>query len=145
MKKFLLTRLSTGLHGTRGKIESAGFISHTLELPWVSNENGISCIPPGIYSCQYTMSPRYKRRMYCVTNVEGRSGIRIHSANFAGAVSKGFRSDLLGCIALGTGYAVNAGQQIIISSRNEIRRFEQFTGGEDFILTIVGSFDPVEV
>ena len=146
MERFRLTRKTTGYHGTKGKLEGAGFSCCTLELPWVSNRSGISCIPTGVYTCVYELSPRYKKKMYGVINVPDRSGIRIHSANYGGAVWMGFKSDLLGCIALGRGFTTDQnGQQIIYGSRDMISKFQAHTGGEKFILEIVGDFTPLEV
>lgn len=69
------------------------FRCHTIELPWRDNESMVSCIPAGRYPMAFTMSNRFKKKLWEVKNVKGRAGIRIHSANKA--------SELQGCIALG--------------------------------------------
>lgn len=62
----------------------------SIELPWRDNKRGASCIPMGEYKMRCTMSPRFGRMMWEV-DVPGRTGIRIHTANFA--------RQLKGCIA----------------------------------------------
>lgn len=68
------------------------FFGYTLELPWKDNEPKVSCIPAGLYGIAITWSNRWKRPMMEIVKVPGRSGIRIHNANFA--------SQLLGCVAV---------------------------------------------
>lgn len=53
-----------------------------IELPWENNKNSISCIPPGEYELDFTMSTRFKRKMWQVMDVPGRGGIRIHAGNY---------------------------------------------------------------
>lgn len=113
----------------------------TLELPWLNNKQGLSCIEPGRYLCKYTMSPRYKKKMYILMDVTGRSGIRIHSASFAGSKEHGYKCHLLGCIALGKGFLGGPGtdrQLLLHTSRVTMRKFEAEMNGEDFYLTVEG-------
>jgi hypothetical protein len=56
-----------------------------LELEWKDNAPQVSCIPPGEYRLAWTLSNRFKRHTWQVMDVPGRSGVRIHSGNFAGA------------------------------------------------------------
>lgn len=69
------------------------FTCHTLELPWRYNEARVSCIQAGTYPAVLTYSPRFKKKLWEVLNVKGRSAIRIHAANYV--------RELQGCIALG--------------------------------------------
>lgn len=94
-----------------------------------------TCIPPGKYTCRWTFSPKFMRYTYEVLNVPNRSGIRIHSANTA----SGKNPDLLGCIALGSGYKdINKdGIPDIIVSRETVKAFDQFMGGKEFTLIII--------
>lgn len=62
-----------------------------LELPWLANQNSISCIPEGVYPLQQRYSPRFKEHLELL-NVHGRSAILIHPANNA-------QRDLKGCLA----------------------------------------------
>jgi len=54
-------------------------------------ENESGCIPEGEYKVEWTYSGRFKRNMFLVRDVEGRCGIRIHTANVV--------DELTGCIA----------------------------------------------
>ena len=73
---------------------------HSIELPDRNNERNYSRIPAGKYRCVWHRSPRFGW-VYLVTDVQGRSHILTHSANWAGDSRKGYRCDLNGCIALG--------------------------------------------
>jgi hypothetical protein len=66
----------------------------SMELPWKNNERGVSCIPLGDYDCEKigaTAAIPYEH--IAILNVQGRSGVCIHKANFT--------SQLRGCIAVG--------------------------------------------
>lgn len=130
--------------GTFGRfVMDDGTEFHSLELPWRDNRHGLSCIPPGTYTCKWVKSPKHGE-CYLVTGVPGRSAIEIHAANYAGDVEKGYRSDLLGCIALGTtvGPLEIPGplheQLCVLNSRVAIGEFEAKLAKADFQLTIVG-------
>jgi hypothetical protein len=89
---------------------------NTLELSCRrGDEKGKLAIPEGKYLLQKTFSPRFKKDMWEVTNVPGRSGIRIHSANYA--------SELDGCIAPGV-YSPNI-PEFIGMSRVTLDRLNQ--------------------
>ena len=142
--KGILCRLDYSDQGTKGKMyvqdPETGRISYmaeSLELPWRENKRGVSCIPAGNYKGIWCHSPRYKKHMYLVDGVEGRSGIRIHSANFAGDASMGYKCHLLGCISLGKGWYYKP-QLMVHTSRVMIKKFEQFMAGRDFDLIIIG-------
>lgn len=107
------------------------FIAKTLELPQKGNQPKISCIPPGVYQCRYTLSPSFKKHTYEILDVPGRSGIRIHSANYA--------TQLLGCIALGSALKDinNDGHQDVIHSGNTMEEFEKIMSYESFELEII--------
>lgn len=110
------------------------FDAVTMELPNKNNQVRISCIPEGEYTVRFTYSPRYKRKMYLVDGVEGRSGIRIHSANYW--------YDLMGCISLGQSYYdINQdGLPDVTASRKTVKAFEEVMNGEDFILKICTAY-----
>lgn len=95
---FKVRRIEQDARGTWGIAEVwhgpiCVFRCHTIELPWRNNESMVSCIPAGRYPMAFTMSNRFKRKLWEVKNVKGRAGIRIHAANKV--------SELRGCIALG--------------------------------------------
>lgn len=134
MKKILLERLETSEDGTFGKIYGDNFNFYTGELPWNNNKPSSSCIPEGLYKCVWNYSRAFKRFMYLVTSVEGRSGIRIHSANFMGNPPK--KKQLQGCIALGKKFGKLDGQKCVLVSATAVREFENFMEKEPFILEI---------
>ena len=132
----ILTRSPSTDQGTFGTfVLEDGTSYHSLELPWRSNMNGVSCIPPGEYTCHWIYSPKHGE-CYQVMDVLGRSMIEIHSANFAGDASKGYISQLLGCIALGLSVGVLNGQLAVLNSKGAIADFEAKQNKEDFQLTI---------
>lgn len=81
--------------------------------------------------------------MYLVTDVVNRSGIRIHSANYAGDILLGYKRDLLGCITMGSKFFGGPGtnsQLMVTNSRATMRKFEDELERETFRLDIVGDF-----
>lgn len=70
-----------------------GLLCNSLELPWRDNTPQRSCIPTGVYRVVLAWSPAFKRDLPLLLDVPGRSGIRIHRANYP--------RELRGCIALG--------------------------------------------
>lgn len=112
------------------------FVCKVLELPWLDNKQNESCIPKGIYTCRYTRSNRLSTAAghdvytYEVLDVPGRSGIRIHSANYF--------FQLLGCIAMGNVHKdINIdGQLDVIHSGSTIVAFNKVMEYEDFELMI---------
>lgn len=123
--------------GTEGKlsIPSLGGVFFTLELPWRSNQQNVSCVPPGQYDCRVVNSPRFKR-VYLLLSVPNRSHVLIHSGNFAGDTSKGFRTHVQGCILLGTKRGKIYGQRAVLMSRIAIRRFMALVADDPIHLTI---------
>ena len=136
MKQANLERLTMTDEGTFGRISFGPHVLFTGELPDHDNAPNISCIPTGPYTCKYTWSPTFKKMMYLITEVPGRSGIRIHSANLMGDRSKGFKSQLYGCIALGEKIGMLGDQKALLVSRPAIRRLENYMNGKDFELWV---------
>lgn len=136
MRKVTVERTETGDEGTFGTLHTdSGFECYTLELPDKDNAPGKSCIPSGQYRCEKRVSPKHGP-CYYVLNVPGRSDIEIHSANWAGDEEKGFKCQLLGCLAPGRAIGELAGQKAVLSSRDALAGFESDLSGEAFILTI---------
>lgn len=102
----------------------------TLELPWKNNQRSISCIPKGTYKVTTTYSNRFKKNLWEVLNVPGRSGIRIHAANYA--------SQLEGCIALGM-YATDINNDGVLDITASVKAMDLATSiiGTEFELEIV--------
>lgn len=129
MKKVVLKRNPQDSSGTFGILWADQFKYYTVERPWLDNKEDVSCIPTGIYVCKWTHSPRLDKFTYEVQNVEGRSGIRIHSANYP--------EEVLGCIALGHVHGLNAGRWGVFGSKDAVREFNEHMNQEDFELEII--------
>lgn len=93
--KLLLQREPYGEKSTLGELfENGKHFVYTLELPWKSNQHGVSCIPPGTY--QVTLEPSAKfggRKTPHIKNVPGRDNILIHVGNYP--------HDTEGCVVVG--------------------------------------------
>ena len=135
-----LFRLKKSDQGTLGILLAPDFRCYTLELPWKNNEQNISCIPAGEYPVKIRISPKYGQ-IYHVQEVPNRSFILIHWGNWAGDVSKGFRSNVNGCILLGEKRGLLYNQLAVLNSRITIRRFMEVMNNEDFTLTIYDGFN----
>ncbi len=99
--KAFIARQPEGNGNTRGAFTFGEFHCFTLELLYLLNQHGISCIPTGSYVCEKVAATAHIPYPHIsVTNVPNRTGICIHIANYAG-VNK---SDVLGCIAVGSAY-----------------------------------------
>ena len=137
MIRLTLTRNDSGEEGTFGKLEGEALCMDTGELPWHDNMANISCILPGEYMC-IPHESQHLGKVYWLQNVPGRTYIYIHAANWMGDISKGWKSDLLGCIAVGFGRVEDAHHQdIITNSRKALDKLFEYTNGESFLLTII--------
>lgn len=136
MKHAVLQRNETSDQGTFGVITVEGKRWFTGELPWRDNSNMYSCVPAGTYKAIFTMSPRFKRRLYLVGPVENRTGIRVHPANLVGDSKLGFKAQMHGCIAIGEKLGWIGKQKAILVSSPAVRLFEKLMGGKPFTLEI---------
>jgi hypothetical protein len=91
--------------------DESGVLAQTLELPWLDNKPGLSCIPAGTYFANLLYSPVHGRKVYWLTGVKGRVDVEIHWGNFA--------RNTKGCILLGTAREANA-------IDNSVAAFEAF-------------------
>jgi len=140
MKTSRLFRNPSTDEGTFGYMVHNGDWWHSLELPDRNNQKRISNIPPGEYTCVVRKSPRFGITFH-VTDVEGRTYILIHGANFAGDTAKGWQSHLNGCIALGKGVGSFPNkhgkvQRAVLTSRTAVREFMETMGEDPFKLII---------
>ena len=95
--KVYINRIQADDKQTLGEMLYKGnVVAKTLELPWLQNNNKISCIPTGIYKVVRRKSAKYGNHFH-ITNVPGRQFILIHNANY--------HYQLLGCIAVGKEHA----------------------------------------
>jgi len=134
-----LFRLRRSDQGTEGLLVAGDFNCRTLELPWRENQQQISCIPPADYKVEIRLSNKYGR-IYWVRQVPNRSYILIHSGNYAGDTSKGFKSHVMGCILLGKKSGFLGGQVAVLNSRIVVRQFMEDMGYESFNLHIKEAF-----
>jgi len=112
------------------KPDGFAWICKTLELPDKNNATKISCIPKGVYTCEYTFSPSFKKFSYEIKDVPKRAGIRIHSGNYT--------RQILGCILLGKTHTDIDKDGIIdvTESSKTIAEFEALMNKEKFTLKI---------
>jgi hypothetical protein len=137
MKEVFLFRYLNSDQGTEGVLTTEGFFCKTLELPWRNNKRNVSCIPDGEYKVAIRQSPRFGT-VYHVKEVTGRTYILIHSGNFAGDKSKGYKTHVNGCILLGKKHGFLGEQRAVLNSRITIRKFMNFMQYEPFTLYVVG-------
>lgn len=138
MSNIILTRLDQGDQGTFGHLVTPrGLRLYTGELPSRDNHEDASCILEGVYNVIWTYSDHFGRWMYLVTGTDPRAGIRMHSANFMGDATLGFKKQLNGCIALGEKLGWMDGQKAVLLSVSAVRRFEEHMGQLPFKLEIV--------
>ena len=129
----VLSRESSTLQGTKGTLsKDGGEICKTLELPWKGNQNNISSIPTGSYNTIYTGTK------YWIRNVTGRTGILIHSGNFAGSTEDGYITHSNGCILLGKRHGILQGQKAILSSKDAMSTFLNTVQHQSFVLKVGG-------
>jgi len=100
-------------------INSKGLvIAKTLELPFMDNKQGISCIPFGTYQCKRDNTGKY--RFWKILNVPGRRYIEFHNGNFADETD--------GCILLGQDWAFMSNKktnQMELSVTSSVRTFKK--------------------
>ena len=134
-----LCRLKRSDQGTRGMLFYGDFNCQTLELPWRENKRSISCIPAGEYPVEIRMSPKYGQ-IYWVKDVKDRTFILIHSGNWAGDTSKGYKTHVNGCILLGQRRGLLSGQWAVLNSRITVKRFMNEMRHEPFTLRVLEAF-----
>ncbi|MDR2891604.1 MAG: DUF5675 family protein [Deltaproteobacteria bacterium] len=138
MRQLNLIRKQQSDQGTFGLLVGEGWSLFTVELPWRENKREISCIPCGQYICRLVYSPRFKKNLYLLGDVPGRSGVLIHAGNWAGDVALDFKSNSQGCILPGTAKGAAAGQLAVLNSAAAMRKLMAYMSGESFTLEISG-------
>jgi hypothetical protein len=134
-----LCRMKRSDQGTRGILFADSFSCQTIELPWRDNKPNISCIPAGEYNVDIRYSPKYGK-IYHVKEVPNRSYILMHSGNFAGDKTKGYKTNVAGCILLGKKQGLLMGQWAVLNSRIAVKQFMNHMQLEPFILKIHEAF-----
>ena len=92
MKPIMTIQRIAQLDCTVGILNYKNFRCETLELPYLGNQNNISCIPHGLYECQKINSPAHGLCIE-IKDVINRTLIRIHPGNYT--------RQILGCILVG--------------------------------------------
>lgn len=88
---------------TLGRLSADSFQCFTLELPWLENQRGVSCIPRGQYKAFKRNSPK-NGLVVEFRNVPDRSNIQIHSGNYTRQIE--------GCILVGSSIAFLDGDSV---------------------------------
>lgn len=138
MRNVFIQRAPSTPAGTFGKlvVTDSGLWLFSGELPDHDNAPGISCIPAGTYRVKWTWSPSFRKYTYQIMNVPGRSGIRIHAANYFGDKGGPLYSQVEGCVGLGRRMGPLGGQMALKDSGTAIRIFETHMDYKDFTLEV---------
>ena len=141
MNLLILRGDSTNL-GTLGKalLDNHGSFD-TLELPWRDNKPQLSCIKAGFYTATVQWSNHFQANLYHLNDTNDRHDVEIHNGNFAGDVTLGYKSHVLGCILMGHGYGqIDRGdgstQFGILHSRETLSEFMSATCGKTLNIEI---------
>lgn len=132
-----LIRTESGPQGTLGMVLIQNKRFYSMELPWLDNALGRSCIPFGEYDCEMVDSPKFGPS-YQVLDVKDRTHILLHAGNWAGDKEFGYKTDSDGCILLGESIGHLSGQRCVTSSRKALEHFLYLTGGVPFQLVVSG-------
>lgn len=81
---------------TLGLLAVGGFQCFTLELPWLDNARGKSCIPTGAYKA-FKRNSQKNGSVFELRNVPNRSNIQCHAGNYTRQIE--------GCILVGSSIA----------------------------------------
>jgi len=109
-------------------------VFHTIERPWLENENNISCIPEGEYRVKNYSSAKYKD-VWQLCDVSERTYILIHKGNWA--------HDVKGCIAIGmsSGYLKYEQQflKAVMASADAMDKLKEVTNYPDGFSLLIRS------
>ena len=107
---------------------ASGFRCNTLELPYLDNKTGVSCVPAGVYECFKRVSGK-NGEVFELRNVVGRSYIQCHAGNYT--------SQIEGCILVGDSLAdINKdGTPDVTNSKNTLSKLLSILPSE-FIMEI---------
>ena len=130
----ILVRLEEGNNQTLGELNLYSgierlFSCKTLELPYVMNLSGISCIPKGNYTVVPRYSEKYKNH-YHVLDVHNRTHILIHVGNY--------KTQTEGCILIGNSFTyINDDELLDISSSRKTLKELIKVAPEGFKLDVI--------
>lgn len=97
-----------------------------LERPDLNNEPSVSCIPTGQYLMKLGMYNRGGYPAYEVLDVEGRTLVKIHAANWV--------HQLLGCIAPGRKLGMLDGKMAVLASRVALNFIMLWAEGDKYMI-----------
>lgn len=137
MKQATLRRLFQTPCGVLGRFVTDGFRCYTIELPWRDNRSNVSCIPAGIYECEWTRTPHHGW-VYHIKNVPHRFAVLFHPGNYAG--EKPCITHSMACILPGLKYGILAGQFAVLNSATACRLMADALNRETFRLHIEEAF-----
>lgn len=139
-----LVRGPSSPQGTPGRLYAPAYTFDTIEPGAECDDPTHPRIPRGTYLCKAIGTPKYPGH-YVLQAVPGRSGIVIHSGNFAGCTEAGYISDTDGCIILGRAATLlnhkKQQQRAVVLSRSTLRGFFEMMGGRDFLLQVIDPED----
>ena len=139
MRRALLIRDESTVHGTLSRIQAGGVDLHAIEPPWRDNRRNVSCIPEGDYEVRPHVSPRFGRCLL-VAGVPDRSHILVHAGNVGGDRERGWHTHTLGCLLPGLrrGRIAVKGraQRAVLNSRPAVRRLMAWAAAEPFLLEV---------
>lgn len=103
-----LDRFKSDENGTFGMLtDGSDNLCFTCELPWKANQVQISCIPPGVYTCQPYSSADHPD-VWQVCDVPNRTAILIHTGNT--------ENDSRGCVIVGDSMGTIDGLPAVLNS-----------------------------
>lgn len=141
MKQAFIIRERRSDQGTEGRWIGPGFSCFTLELPWRDNKNGLSCIPGNRkYVARVVRTPKHGL-VYMLFDTAPRVAILEHSGNWAGDITKGYKTHVQGCILLGKYRGLFQNQRAVLLSRPTVKSMMAAMNNEDVELIII---DPIK-
>ena len=129
MKTVLITRHVITDTYTLGKCyikdgDCLTYLGCTLERGWLDNKSNVSCVPEGTYNLKLEHSPRFRKDLWELYGVYGRSECKFHAANYW--------RQLNGCIALGAKHLDidGDGDLDVTSSKATMKKFHAALEGQ---------------
>lgn len=92
----------------------------TLELPWMDNQQNLSCIPAGRYRCRRIRSHRFGIT-YEICDVPGRTHVLFHAGNTI--------DDTQGCILIGEEFGGTRDKPMLVSSQRGFGELMSYLDG----------------
>jgi hypothetical protein len=109
------------------------YVGCSLERGWRNNQSNVSCVPVGTYPLKYEHSPRFRKFLWELYSVPGRSECKFHAANYW--------RQLNGCIALGNKHIDidGDGDPDVTSSRDVMKKFHGLLEGATEVEVVINN------